>query len=112
MPDKTEAARQLAAAHYQVEAGITQIFRITRVADVELRPDEPIKLLEVNRYSIPSGIMPLHFDAAPGCGIHFPSVIVEVTPDEFHKIQSQELKLPEGWTVGDLLSKPDGDHNE
>ena len=109
MPDKTEEARRLAETHYQVEAGITQIFRIVGRPEAELRPEEPIKLLEVNRYSIPAGVMPLYFDAAPGRGIHFPSVIVEVTPEEFTKIRSQELSLPDGWTLGDLLPKSDGD---
>lgn len=109
MPNKTDVARRLAKAHYQVEAGITQIFRIVGRPEAELRPEEPIKLLEVNQFSIPSGVMPLYFDAAPARGIHFPSVIVEVTPEEFTKIRSQELKLPEGWTLGELFPKSDGE---
>jgi hypothetical protein len=109
MPNKTDVARRLAETHYQVEAGITQIFQIVGRPEAELRPEEPIKLLEVNQFSIPSGVMPLYFDAAPARGIHFPSVIVEVTPEEFTKIRSQELKLPEGWTLGDLFPKSDGD---
>lgn len=112
MPNKMDEARKLAAAHYEVEAGISQIFRITGHPEAELRSDEPIKLLEVNENSIPSGVMPLHFDALPARGIHFPSVIIEVTPDEFHKIQTHELELPADWTLGDLLPKPDGDHRE
>jgi len=109
MPNKTDVARRLAKAHYQVEAGITQIFRIVGRPEAELRPEEPIKLLEVNQFSIPSGVMPLYFDAAPARGILFPSVIVEVTPEEFTKIRSQELKLPEGWTLGELFPKSDGE---
>lgn len=106
MPNKTHEARKLAAAHYEMEEGVTQIFRILGGTEAERRPDEPIKLLEVNEYSIPSGVMPLHFDAAPARGIHFPSVIIEVTPEEFNEIQLHELELPEGWTLGDLLPKP------
>jgi hypothetical protein len=41
--------------------------------------------------------MPLQFGAAPSIGVPFPTVIVEVTPDEFQKIQAKELKLPSGW---------------
>ena len=33
------------------------------------------------------------------------SVIVEVTPDEFERIQSQELKLPDGWTIDEEYPK-------
>lgn len=106
MPNKDEEIRQLAEAHYRVEAGITSIFRITASADVELRPNEPIKLLEVNEFTAATGVMPLQFGPAPASGIHFPSIIVEVTPEEFEKIQTLELPLPNGWSVGDLLPKP------
>ncbi|MCI0378944.1 MAG: hypothetical protein L0215_15155 [Gemmataceae bacterium] len=98
--------RKLADAHYRVEQGITHIFRITGAADAESRPEEPIKLLEVNRHTIPTGIMPLHFGPAPAHGIHYPSIIIEVTPAEFQRIKRRELPLPNGWTLGDLLPKP------
>src|SRR6185437_13774149 len=106
MTNKNEEARRLAEAHYGVEAGITQIYRITANAGAEVRPDEPIKLLEVNENTIPVGIMPLGFGPVPRHGIHHPSVIVEVTPEEFEKIRSRELELPGGWTVSDLVPKP------
>jgi hypothetical protein len=38
--------------------------------------------------------------------IHYPSVIVEVTPEEFDRIQTQKLALPEGWTIGELFLRP------
>ena len=106
MPSKDVDARILAESHYRVEPGITKIFRIAGSAVVESQPNEPIKLLEVNQYSIPSGVMPLQFDAAPARGIHYPSIIVEVTPEEFGKIQTQELVLPAGWTVSDPIPRP------
>jgi len=68
MTDKEQEARRLAEAHYEMEAGVTQIFRLEGSADAEVRPDEPIKLLEVNEYTIASGIMPLHFGPAPAHG--------------------------------------------
>ena len=108
MPNKDEDARILAEAHYRVEPGIVQIFRIAGSPAMEAQPIEPIKLLEVNRYSIPSGVMPLSFDAAPARGIHYPSVIVEVTPEEFEKIQARELALPDGWAVGPRIPRPAG----
>lgn len=104
--EKAEAAKELAKKHYQIEAGLTQIFRITERVEVEVIRAEPIKLLEVNENTVPSGVMPLHFGPAPASGIPYPSVIVEVTPDEFKKIQSRELKLPEGWEIGEELPKP------
>ena len=34
------------------------------------------------------------------------SVIVEVSPSEFQKLQSNELKLPEGWSIGEEFPRP------
>jgi hypothetical protein len=106
MADKQEEARKLAEIHYRIEPGITQIFRMIGDDDAETRPDEPIKLLEVNENTISSGIMPLHFAPVPAHGIHYPSVIVEVTPIEYEKIRSRELPLPPGWTVSGLVPRP------
>ena len=105
MPTKDEEARELARMHYQVETGMTQIFRITGSFDVEVRPTEPIKLLEVNTNTVASGIMPIQFGPSPASGLHYPSIILEVTPDEFQRIQNDELKLPNGWKVGDMIPK-------
>jgi hypothetical protein len=104
--DQDEEAMALAQKHYELEAGLTQIFRITGIAELELRPVEPIKLLEVNENTVPSGIMPIQFGPSPASGLYYPSIIMEVTPDEFQRIQNQELKLPNGWKVGDLIPRP------
>ncbi len=106
MVDRHEESRKLAEAHYRVEPGITQIYRITGGAEAEIRPNEPIKLLEVNENTIPSGIMPLGFGPAPAHGFHYPSIIVEVTPEEFDQIRSQILVLPSGWEVSELVPRP------
>ncbi len=105
MASKDDEARDLAQRHYQIEPGITQILRITDRPDVEVSRAEPIKLLEVNQATVPSGIMPLQFGPDPASGIHYPSVIVEVTPEEFQKIQARELSLPPGWTIADLIPR-------
>jgi hypothetical protein len=106
MPTKDEEAKELARKHYQVETGLTHVFRITGSAEVEVRPNEPIKLLEVNENTVPSGIMPIQFGPSPASGVNHPSIIVEVTPDEFQKIQNQQLELPHGWKIGDSIPKP------
>lgn len=103
---KDQEARELAKKHYKVEAGLTRVIRIGGSADVESHPDEPIKLLEVNENTVPSGIMPIQFGPSPAAGIHYPSIIVEVTPDEYERIQTGELPLPDGWTLGEEIPKP------
>ena len=52
-------------------------------AELEVIADEPIKFLEVNAATVPTGVMPLQFGPVPASGIAFSSVIIEVTPDEF-----------------------------
>jgi hypothetical protein len=99
----------LARAHYAHEPGITEIFAIFANAASEALPSEPIKLLEVNQNTIPSGIMPLGFDPAPASGVPFPSIIIEVTPDELEKIRRQELTLPDGWNLGPLVPRTESE---
>lgn len=124
---------ELARQHHEVEAGITLMEGVRngngnngecRTRSIKLESGvhdrdgepmnavvidiEPIKLLEVNENTVPAGVMPLHFGPAPAIGITFPSVIVEVTPDEYKKIQSQELKLPKGWDEREALAMPPG----
>jgi hypothetical protein len=97
---KIDVARRLARAHYTAEGGLVKVYLLVSKTESEA---EPIKLLEVNRSTIPTGIMPLRFDAAPARGIPYPSIIVEVTPDEFEKIQQSALKLPDGWLIGEEI---------
>jgi len=96
---KFEVAKKLARKHYDIEPGITRIFKLRDKPGIESLSSTPIKLLEINVDTAPSGIMPLHFGPVPSSGIPYPSVIVEVTPAEFEKIKVHELKLPEGWTI-------------
>jgi hypothetical protein len=105
MHTKEEVARKLADAHYMVDLGITHIIRFKSTVEAEVSPSEPIKLLEVNENTIASGVMPIQFDALPTSGVPYPSVIIEVTPDEYRRIQAKELKLPDGWTEAAPLPK-------
>jgi len=99
-PDKNEIARTLADAHRKFEPGITRIVRV--VADGEDDPGEPVKLLEVNPDTSPSGIIPIAFGPVPP-EIPFPSVIIEVTEGEYQDLCKGVLSLPEGWRPGDIL---------
>jgi hypothetical protein len=100
MTSKQEAARKLAQAHYLVEQEMASIFRLVSPTESDA---EPIKLLEVNRGTVPTGIMPLGFDAAPERGIPYRSVIVEVTPEEYEQIRSGALSLPNGWQIAEEI---------
>lgn len=107
--DKANTAKELARRHYGIEEGLTNVFRYSSgSARVEAIPGEPIKFLEVNAATIPTGVMPLQFGPVPASGIQYPSVIIEVTPDEYRRIQAKELALPAGWDQSEELPKPGG----
>lgn len=103
---KEEVARILAEFHYRTEPGITEIFRLKSNGEAEELPDEPVKLLEVNEDTIPSGVMPLGFGPSPSDGITYASIIVELTPEEFEEVRSGQLPLPNDWTIGELIPRP------
>jgi hypothetical protein len=106
-PSKEEVARKLAEIHFNVEEGMRKIFRYTADPKVESLPTEPIKLLQVNENTFASGtVLPISFGPIKDKGIPYPSVIIEVTPEEFRRIQKHELKLPEGWRHQVELPKP------
>lgn len=100
MANKSEVAKALADAHRKVEPGIRRIVRV--IGDQEHAVDEPVKLLEVNPDTSPSGIVPIAFAPDPP-RIPFPSVVIEVTEAEFESIRVGKLSLPDGWRLGDTL---------
>jgi hypothetical protein len=105
--DKKDAEMELAMRHFEVEPGLTQIYRITEKSQGnDVIHTQTIKLLEVNINTVESGVMPLHFGPAPASGIPFSSIIIEVTPHELEKIRAHELKLPAGWEIGEELHRP------
>lgn len=107
MSDKDETARILAESHYRTDTTIVNIVRLTAADEAERRPEEPVKLLEVNEATV-EGLFPLGFDADPEHDINHASVIVEVTPNDFEKIRQGEIELPNGWQLGDAIPRPAG----
>jgi hypothetical protein len=103
VPSKEAAARQLAEAHRDLDDGITRIHRLLAPAGREADPSEPIKLLEVNRHTPISGIVPVYFGPHPMRNVLYPSIIVEVHPSEWEELELGTLLLPNGWTVGEAL---------
>lgn len=99
MSNKDDATITLAKFHYQTQPGITDIFRLTTPGSGrEDLQTEPIKLLGVNPDTVPTGITPLAFPPIPASGV-YPSIVVEVTPDEFARLKNGELSLPNSWEL-------------
>jgi hypothetical protein len=101
--DKAIMARELARRHAELEPGLKRVIRCSGSAEVEVNPVEPIKFVEVNVNTIPSGVVPLRFGPVYASGLPFPSTIVEITPEEYQQLQAQTMRLPEGWNISDDL---------
>lgn len=101
--DKNRTAKILADAHRSFDPGIIRIIRL--IADSEQDSNEPVKLLEVNPDTSPSGIFPIAFGPNPP-KVPFPSVVIEVTEGEFEKINAGRMHLPDGWRLGETLFPP------
>ena len=107
MQTKDQVAARLAESHYLLEGGMRQIFRIrTGDAAAEDGPAEPIKLLEVNADTVPAVILPVYFGPREERGNPYATVIVDLTPDEFDRLQACELSLPDGWRIGEAFPRP------
>lgn len=104
--ERWSQAYDLALRRYEIETGLKTVFYYRGDGPVDDGDEEPIRLLEVNENTIPSGIMPIQFAPSPEIGIAFPTAIIEVTPEEFEKIERQELALPAGWKHPQLISRP------
>lgn len=100
MGSKDSIALNLAKSHRNIEPSINRIVRL--VTDAENDEREPIKLLEVNPATSPSGIFPIAFGAHPP-EVPYPSVVVEVTEEEFQLIEAGKLTLPFGWRMDKTL---------
>jgi hypothetical protein len=103
--DQGKIARELAKKHYQLEPDITRIFTIRDTSESRAGVGSAIRLLEVNAAAVPAGILPLHFSPAPASGIPYPSIIIEITPEEFERLKAHELELPNGWQIGEELPR-------
>ena len=101
MLTKDETARLLADAHFRLDQGVTRIFRV--VEPDEANPLRPVKLLEVKPMTPETGIAPVGMAADPARGVFHPTVIIEVSPGEFDRLQRGELSLPQAWRIGDEL---------
>jgi hypothetical protein len=104
-PSKEEVAQRLAEAHYDLEPGMEFIIQLVASPEREMDPAEPVKLLEVNRDTVAWGIHPLFFGAHPDSGIIYPSIIIQVTPEEYEGIQREPASLPNGWRLGREFTK-------
>jgi hypothetical protein len=102
---KEEAAERLAHAHYRIDPTLKLVRWLKASPELEADPDEPIKLLEVNDASTADGIVPIYFGPHPKSGLNYPSLIVEIAPEEYEEILRNPSLLPHGWQLGDPIER-------
>jgi len=102
---KEAVAQRLAEAHYAIDHAVELIVQLVAAPEKEQDPKEPIKLLEVNRDTTASGIVPVFFGPHAASGTFYPSIIIDVTPEEFERIQRDSSTLPNGWRIGREFGK-------
>ncbi len=100
MPNKDSVAKALVEAHFAVEPHLTEVWRV--IGDNESSATEPIKLLEVNVATVATGsVTPFAF--SPTQDVPYPTVVAEVTPEEFEAAKHDPSRLPKGWRWGGAI---------
>jgi hypothetical protein len=84
--------RQLVRSHFDLEEGIERIIWVKK------DNTQDVRLIEVNRDTIPAGDF-YAFYFAPSQDFPLPIRIGDVTPDEWEKIQRGEISLPPEWSL-------------
>lgn len=96
MHAKDAAARRLIEWHFSVEPELREVYRI--LMDNEGSHEEPIRLLEVNAATVPTGnVEPFAF--SPTREIPFRTIIAEITPEELDSFRAHPEALPNGWNL-------------
>ena len=106
MPSKDDAVKELVEHHFAVEPDLRAVYRI--VGDREQAPDEPIKLLEVNAATVPTGSVEV-FTFSPSAEVPYRVQIAEITPEELEQFRGDPTAVPRGWDLArvELFARPD-----
>lgn len=105
MLSRHAAARTLIDWHFEVEPELREVYLIA--PDDASSPDEPIRLLEVNNATFPTGTIEA-FVFSPTDEIPFMTAIAEITPEELEFFVRNPEALPEGWNINraERFSRP------
>ena len=101
------AARLLIDWHFEVEPELREVYLIA--PDEESTQDEPIRLLEVNDATFPTGTIEA-FVFSPTDEIPFMTAIAEITPEELEFFVRNPEALPAGWDINraERFTRPRG----
>ena len=98
--DRDVLARWYARRHLETDIGVAAIHYLPTNA-----PPREIRFLEVNRLiSETTPVEPIDFGVGIGGADAHTLYVLDVTPAQWEAIQNQELPLPAGWTLNDMLT--------
>ena len=97
-PSRDQVAEWLAKQHFAADPGITDVWYLPD------SPEQEIRLIEVNALLTglsDEDIIPVDFGFDVE-GLNYTLLVVDVTPDQWQRLQAGALPLPEHWTLRDL----------
>jgi hypothetical protein len=90
-------AKEYAEAHLKTDPGISTIYYLPTGAD-----EREIRFVEVNQMitsRTDEALEPLDFGIDMGTETAHKLFVLDVTPDQWQRMQDRDLALPEGWSL-------------
>jgi hypothetical protein len=95
--DRDQMARWYASRHLKTDTGIRSIYYLPTRA-----PDREIRFVEVNELIADRDkdpLEPIDFGVDAGASTAHRLVVLDVTPAQWEQIQTNQLPLPDGWSL-------------
>jgi hypothetical protein len=102
--NRDEMARRYATRHLKTDTGIRSIYYLKQHA-----PEREIRLVEINELIADRDkdpLEPIDFGVDVGDEAAHSLLILDVTPSQWEKIRTNELRLPPGWSLDEAEHFP------
>ena len=102
---RNSMAEYYAQQHLKTDPGIVAVYYLPANAD-----DREIRLIEVNRMigaRNDESLEPIDFGVDAGLDTAHKLLVLDVTPDQWTRIKSKELGLPQNWSLDEVVPFPD-----
>ena len=95
--DRDAVARWYATEHLKTDPGIVSVYYLPANAD-----EREIRLIEINRLigdRNDDALAPIDFGIDTGMDTEHKLFVLDVTPEQWERITSQQLGLPSNWSL-------------
>lgn len=100
--DRDTLANWYANEHLKTDPGIRSVFYLPANA-----PDREIRFIEVNDLlgdRNDEALVPIDFGIDMGSETEHKLLVLDVTPQQWNRIQEESLPLPAGWSLDDAVT--------